>query len=176
MMQTFAEWLESKLAERGWSAADLTAASRDAVNPRGLDSGLISRWRRKGALAVVPTQAKTLNRLARALSVPETEVYEAAGLMPASGSAKRNDPVQSELDTRLARLGATLRKYPRAVWVSVMEANDRMADALAHTAEPPVSTPEKGAVSARITKQTRGKHNDREPFTFRKRLAQPSLA
>jgi hypothetical protein len=175
-MQTFAEWLEGKLAERGWSAADLTAASRDEVNPRGLDSGLISRWRRKDALAVVPTQAKTLNRLARALSVPEIEVYQAAGLAPAGGAAEHNDPIQSELDTRLARLGATLSKYPRAVWLAVLEANERMADALAHNAEPPVSAPEKGRVSAPIQEQTRGKPNDHEGFTLRKRLAQPLLA
>lgn len=93
-MQTFADWLEARLAERGWRAADLTAASRDDELPRGLDPGLISRWRRPPPDAVVPNQAKTLTRLAKALGVSEDEVYVAAGLKPKSNpeSAARLHP------------------------------------------------------------------------------------
>lgn len=85
-------------------------------------------------------------------------------------------PVQAELDARLAKLGNTLSKYPRAVWLAVLEANERMADALAHSAEPPVSAPEKGRVSASDQGQTGESSNDRGPFTLRKRLAEPALA
>jgi len=168
-MQTFAEWLDKQLIERNWTAADLTAASRDDENPRGLDSGLISRWRRKDALAVVPTQAKTLTRLARALAVPESEVYIAAGLEKEPSS----NPVQSELETRLARLGATLAQYPRAVWMAVLEANDRMAEALAHSADPPVSAPETGRVSAASRRATRGNGAQGPPLAPRSYAALP---
>jgi transcriptional regulator with XRE-family HTH domain len=175
MQQRFDEWLEAKLQERGWQAADLARASREADYPRGFDPGLISRWRKPPPLGVVPTRV-TLDRLARALDVPQREAYRAAGLWSADDVGDAEEKVQTELEARLARLGTTLSKYPRAVWLAVLEANERMADALAHSAEPPVSAPEKGGVSASIQEQKQDKHNDRDPFTLRKRLAQPALA
>jgi transcriptional regulator with XRE-family HTH domain len=176
MQRRFHEWLEEKLQERDWLAADLARASREPDYPRGFDPGLISRWRRPPPEGVVPNQAKTLTRLARAFGISESEVYAAAGLLPPDQADQAASVVQTELEARLARLGATLSKYPRAVWLAVLEANERMADALAHNAEPPVSAPEKGRVSAPIQEQTRGKPNDHEGFTLRKRVLQPSHA
>ncbi len=112
-MQTFAEWLDEQLTRRRWVAADLTAASRTEDYPRGLDSGLISRWRRRDATAVVPTQAKTLNRLAHALEVPESEVYRAAGLLPAD--ATMDETGQAHLPPRLAVFVAQIEQAFRGM-------------------------------------------------------------
>jgi hypothetical protein len=46
-MQTFRDWLEAQLARKKWTAADLTRASQTAENPRGIDSGVISRRGRR---------------------------------------------------------------------------------------------------------------------------------
>jgi hypothetical protein len=157
-MQTpFAEWLTAKLAERQWKAADLTRAS-ETPDFRGLDSGLISRWLSPLPHSAVPTHVETLQRLARALSVSEAEVWRAAGLSPPDVPASA---VQTELETRLSRLGMTLSRYPRAVWLSIIEANERMAAAYASQAEPAVSAPPEGGVSAANTAQTGGSRRRR---------------
>jgi len=131
-VQTFAEWLEDQLAARGWSAADLTAASQDVESPRGLDSGLISRWRRRDARAVVPTQAKTLARLARALSLPESEVYRAAGQLPADSVENpreqidaRRQLVRDQLDRWLAAVGPEHEDY---FWEALKAQGDSVVD------------------------------------------------
>jgi hypothetical protein len=137
---------------------------------------LASRWVHEDEKKRIVPGPTSCEKIASGLDLDPDYVLQVAGHRKARPDHAAPDPVQSELDTRLARLGATLRKYPRAVWVSVMEANDRMADALAHSADPPVSAPEKGAVSASITKQTRGKSSDHDGLTAHKYLAQPVLA
>jgi hypothetical protein len=39
-------------------------------------------------------------------------------------------PVQTELEMRLARLGAVWSEYPRTVWLAILEANERVVEAL----------------------------------------------
>lgn len=149
-MQTpFAEWLNAKLAERQWKASDLTRASR-TPDFRGLDSGLISRWLAPYPQGATPTHVQTLQRLAHALSVAEAEVYQAVGLLPSSVPAPK---VQTELETRLAHLGATLSHYPRSVWLAVLEANECMVNALAYQGESHVPP---SALNAPARPSTRG--------------------
>jgi hypothetical protein len=114
-MQTFADWLEARLAERGWRAADLTAASRDDELPRGLDPGLISRWRRPPPDAVVPNQAKTLSRLAKAFGVPEDEVYVAAGLKP-KGRSEPASRLHPRLLAFMAHVEAAFQSMTEQEW------------------------------------------------------------
>jgi len=136
-MQTpFGQWLTEKLDERGWIAADLTRASQTPDNPRGLDSGLISRWLRDGPLAATPTHAETLSRLAHAFRVPDSEVYRAAGRLPPDIPS---NPIQSELEERLHHLGTILSKYPRAFWLAVIEASEHFAESTTPPPSPPVS-------------------------------------
>jgi transcriptional regulator with XRE-family HTH domain len=164
------ELLSGAMRERfGGSVTRLAEACEVSV-------ALTSRWVHEDEKKRIVPGPASCEKIASGLDLDADYVLEAAGHRKPRPDRAQQDPVQSELDTRLARLGATLRKYPRAVWVSVMEANDRMAEALAHSADPPVSAPEKGGVSASIAKQNRGKQRDHDPFTLRKRLAQPLLA
>src|SRR4051794_32227414 len=105
MQQRFHEWLEERLRERGWQAADLARASRQPNYPRGFDPGLISRWRKAPPVGVVPTKP-TLDRLAATLGVSRTDAYVAAGYQPPAEENGRQPAaaVQSELDARLAKL------------------------------------------------------------------------
>jgi hypothetical protein len=122
-MHTFDQWLEAKLAERGWRASDLTAASRDDELPRGLDPGLISRWRRPPPLGVVPNQAKTLTRLARALGVPESEVYAAAGVqLPAVNVDTERDEHHPRLASFMAQIEAAFHALTEQEWAVREEA------------------------------------------------------
>jgi transcriptional regulator with XRE-family HTH domain len=70
-MDNFGEWLAGQLQAKGWRQADLARAS-------GLDSAVISNLvngrRNPGVNSCVA--------IARALSLPNEEVLEAAGLLP----------------------------------------------------------------------------------------------
>lgn len=160
-LEGFRQLLRARLQERG-------ALSR-LSEQSGLSTAVLSRWRD----GIGRPSDTNLKRLAPALGVPYEDLAKMCGYMPGEPSSSA---VESELDSRLAKLGATLSKYPRAVWLAVLEANERMADALAHNAEPPVSASEKGRVSASDAGQNGDTSNDRGPFTLRKRLPEPSLA
>lgn len=144
-MQTFADWLEARLAERGWRAADLTAASRDDELPRGLDAGLISRWRRPPPDAVVPNQAKTLTRLAKALGVSEDEVYVAAGITP-KGSVESSD---SRLHPRLAAFMAHVEAAFHSMTEQEWEVREDAGRSLFHVALPNATTHRKVRATGR---------------------------
>lgn len=65
----FAEWLQSELDKRGWKQANLVRAG---VNSSYI-SQVLNRLRRPG-----PTICR---QIAKALNLPEREVYERAGLL-----------------------------------------------------------------------------------------------
>lgn len=170
-MQTFADWIDQKLLERGWTAADLTAASHTPEYKRGLDSGLISRWRRHDELAVVPNQAKTLTRLARAFGVPEAEVYLAAGL-PTRGTVEARSKVDAmrqsardELDNWLTVVG------PRYEQMFLDDLRNRASStiALIRGIETAVSDPTDAAISASVRERPkrsrRPKTNGKGPLS-----------
>lgn len=137
---------------------------------------LASRWVHEDEKKRIVPSPVSCEKIAIGLDLDPDYVLQVAGHRKARTAQAGGDPIQSELESRLAKLGNTLSKYPRAVWLAVLEANERMADALAHSAEPPVSAPEKGRVSASDQGQTGESSNDRGPFTLRKRLAEPALA
>jgi transcriptional regulator with XRE-family HTH domain len=129
----------------------------------------VSRWR---SGSVKPDYESCL-RLARIVGGSPQVWLEAAGLDPELMPGEV--AVQSELDVRLARLGATLSSYPRAVWIAVLEANERMADALASN-QPPVSECPKDGVSASDGTQKLGKHDLDPPLTALKGRLAPAFA
>lgn len=133
-MQTFRDWLEARLAENHWTAADLTRASQTPDNPRGIDSGVISRWRRPPPHNTVPRNAERLNQLARALRVPESEVYAAVGLLPEDvrgdqDEADSTDGMDRETLIGLQRLGSIIVGYPQALRATVIQANIQLTEA-----------------------------------------------
>jgi hypothetical protein len=129
-MPRFDEWLEEKLGERGWTAADLNRASRDEQLPRGLDPGLIGRWRKPPPHGVVPNHARTLRRIARAFSVTDAEVWHAAGLMDSDvAQLDASDPLTVELRQRTTQMYDLLHDIPRVYWAPILKAYDRAIDA-----------------------------------------------
>ena len=65
-------------------------------------------------------------KIASGLDLDADYVLELAGHRSAQHAVV--DLGQSELDARLARLSRVLSRYPRAFWVAVLDAYDRMAD------------------------------------------------
>ena len=84
-------------------------------------------------------------KIARGLGLDADYVLQLAGHRPVDGS--RVDLGQSELDARLARLSHVLGRYPRAFWVVVLDAYERMADA-GEVLQGPVNASAEGGVSA----------------------------
>jgi transcriptional regulator with XRE-family HTH domain len=130
-MQRFSEWLASRLLELGWSKGDLSRAS-------GIADGVISRWSTDSTRRPSPA---SLARIAPALGIPYEDLMRLCGYLPGTPA------VQTELRTRMARLEATLSKYPRTWWVAVIDACERMAEA-GTSLQPPVSVSEAAPVSA----------------------------
>jgi hypothetical protein len=162
------ELLTSKMRERfGGSVTRLSEACDVSV-------ALGSRWVHEDERKRIVPGPASCEKIAIGLDLDPDYVLELAGHRKARPAAATVDPVRSELDARLAKLGATLSKYPRAVWLAVLEANERMADALHHAeAEPPVSAPSEGGVSASGQPLTQGPHDPEPPLSLRKRaLAQ----
>lgn len=133
MQYSFDEWLEAKLRERTWQAADLARAGIDEDHPRGFDPGLISRWLKPAPLGVVPLKP-TLDRLARALAVPQAEVYEAAGRLPPDGATVTDRPVRPpRLTAFLAQVEAAFHAMTAQDW-DVRESAGRALFAVPPTA------------------------------------------
>jgi len=121
-MQHFHEWLDSKLAEKGWQAADLARAGIDPTHPRGIDPGLISRWRKPPPIGVVPTKA-TLDRLARIFGASRSETYVAAGLQPPADEVRLDDlpdPIEQLIRDRVGDMREAVRDTPRVFWASII--------------------------------------------------------
>ncbi len=95
-------------------------------------------------------------KIARGLDLDADYVLALAGHRPADNS--RVDIGQSELDARLARLSHVLGRYPRAFWVVVLDAFDRMADVGEVFPVGPVSASAEGGVNATDASLTRDSH------------------
>ena len=94
-------------------------------------------------------------KIARGLDLDPDYVLQLAGHRPADGASV--DLAHSELDARLARLGHVLSRYPRAFWVAVLDAYDRMAD-VGEVLESPVNASVEGGVNATDASLTRDSH------------------
>jgi hypothetical protein len=131
MQQRFDEWLEARLQERGWQAADLNRASMTADYPRGFNPGLISRWRKPPPIGVVPNPP-TLDRLALVFKVPRVEVYAAAGRLLSDATAARAvepDLIEQYIRQGTAQMPAVLVGIPRKMWGPIIKLTfDRAID------------------------------------------------
>jgi transcriptional regulator with XRE-family HTH domain len=114
-MQAFSDWLRERRAERNWSQTDLSRAST-------VDSSNITRWE-TGATRPSPAN---LAKIAPALGVPYEDLLKRCGYLPGTPEPTT---VQSELQTRMARVSETLSRYPRPFWESVLRAIEAMATA-----------------------------------------------
>lgn len=128
---------------------------------------LASKWVAETERKRITPGPKSCEKIAKALDLDLDYILELAGHRPARADQPAADPIQAELDTRLARLGGTLSKYPRAVWLAVLEANEKLAEALAHQSESPVSAPSEGVVSAQTVAPTRLSHGSDDTLAKR---------
>jgi transcriptional regulator with XRE-family HTH domain len=80
----FSVWLESELKARDWRQADLT--KRSGINS-GLLSQILSRQRRPGPDAC--------RKIAKALGLKESQVFEIAGLMKDTDRTKFNPIIEA---------------------------------------------------------------------------------
>lgn len=133
--------LRARMTERG-SQARLSEQS-------GIPSPVLGRWR-DGVGRPTDTNLK---KLAPALGVPYEDLAKMCGYMNG-----RANPVSSEMDAHLARYGAVLSRYPRTIWLAVIEANEAMAAALAQIV-PPVSDSQTGGVIDQNDEKTRDDHD-----------------
>jgi transcriptional regulator with XRE-family HTH domain len=131
------KFLRQAMRERGWTIPQLAEAC-------DISLGLAQRWvSQNPRYRVIPSPASCA-KIAHALDLEADYVLEVAGHRQPTTLA---DPVQSELDARLAHLSRVLGHYPRAFWLAVIEASERMADA-GQLLERPVNAVEQGGVNA----------------------------
>ncbi len=115
--QEFADWLDRTLQERGWTGADLQRASRRSPMERGLDPGLISRYRKPGPDWTQPS-TENCRRIAAALHVDPDDVLVLAGHRappPISEEELIEDPLFQEVQAALPELREALEGIPE-VW------------------------------------------------------------
>ena len=84
-------------------------------------------------------------KIAHGLDLDPDYVLQLAGHRGADDATV--DLSQSELDARLARLGHILSGYPRAFWVVVLDAFERMAQ-VGEVLESPVNASSEGGINA----------------------------
>jgi transcriptional regulator with XRE-family HTH domain len=132
-MEEFRALLRERLRVRGTQAR--------LAKESGIKSPVIGHWAR-GETRPSPANLK---RIAPALGVPYEELMRMCGYLSGESTATS---VHSELEMRLARLGAIWSEYPRTVWLAILEANERVVEALSFqlprgtpdSAEPPDKT------------------------------------
>lgn len=134
----------------------------------GVPVQLASKWVAENPQKRTIPSPASCDKIADGLNLDPDYVLELAGHRKPRPGAAPVDPVQSELDARLAKLGATLSKYPRAFWLAVVEASERLAEAgEALVYEPPVSAPDEGGVSAADRARNRGQAGLEPPLAGR---------
>jgi hypothetical protein len=158
----FRELLRSHLSERG-------ALARLSKNS-GIASHVIGRWRDGHGR---PTDTN-LRKIAPFLGYAYEDLLKMCGYLDGQPVPK----VNSELEARLTKLGTTFSQYPRAVWLAILEANERMADALGAVPEPnpPVSASPQPRISGQTQALTRTKHASGGGLTGRLLGLYPALA
>lgn len=101
---TFAEWLQQRLDEHGWNIAELQRRS-------GVPYATVYAYVRGTRGAARAPQRGHLSALAVALSVPEGQVFDAAGL------ADPNKSDDERVSLRWAALGRSLTpEQERTAW------------------------------------------------------------
>lgn len=137
----------------------------------------VSRWVHEDDHKRTTPRPLACEKIAIALDLDPDYVLELAGHRKPRADRPAVDPVNFELNARLARLGETLGRYPRAFWLAVVEASERMAGAgEALGTEPPVSAPPEGGVSASRQSPKRGNGGSHRPLANTSHLPEPALA
>lgn len=140
-MEVF-EFLRTELRARRWNMSDFARAA-------GVSKQAAGQWLSEDASTRLIPSPASCQKIAAALGIDPDYILELAGHRKPRPDRPSIDPVQSELDTRLARLAATLSQYPRVFWLAVVEASERMATAgEALHAAPPVSATSEERISA----------------------------
>lgn len=137
------DFLDDWRVAKGWSIQRFA----DEI---GVHQSLASKWLHPNPERRVTPRGKRLRRIAQVIGVPYERLRDLAEIDEETPNVAHvaEAAVQSELDARLARLRTTLSRYPRAVWLAVIEANEKMADALDALPEGPVTNPQEGRVTA----------------------------
>ena len=117
----------------------------------------VSKWVAEDERKRTVPGPASCQKIARGLKLDADYVLELAGHRSAASEPKTVDLAHSELDARLARLGHVLSRYPRAFWVAVLDAYERMAD-VGEVLEGGVSAPLEGGVNASDASLTRDSH------------------
>lgn len=142
---------------------EFRALLTERLRPRGalarlaresdIKSPVIGHWQR-GETRPSPAN---LGKIAGPLGVPYEDLLRMCGYLPGDAAVSDVDP---ELKARLARMGTRLTRYPRTVWLAVLEANEAMAQALEQsTKPPPAGDPERfGRPKIDTLYQTSGSH------------------
>jgi len=144
--------IENWLVARDASQADLHRAS-------GVPQNVISKWLNG---EVARASDRNLKRIAPILGLSYEELLRHMGEIPTTQAG--DSGVQSELEMRLHHLGSVLGRYPRAFWLAVIDASERMAEA-GEAFQPPVSASKEPSVSVDHSAQTRGNHGSRPGLT-----------
>jgi transcriptional regulator with XRE-family HTH domain len=95
-MNTFSEWLNSKLKELDWTQADLARAS-------GLTRATISYY--LGPKSKKPDE-DALRKIAKAFKLPVEAVFRAAGVLPPT----TNDPWIEDMNHKISQLTGIRRE------------------------------------------------------------------
>lgn len=114
--ERFSEWLQSEMGKRNWTQADLSRQS-------GLHRAIISKL----VLASSTPLPDTLLAIASAFKLPESQVFEAAGILP---SNKDVDPWVEQMNVLLNSI-----KDPRARAIA-----EKLLDSLASNEEEAAAT------------------------------------
>ena len=117
----------------------------------------VSKWVAEDERKRTVPGPASCQKIARGLNLDPDYVLELAGHRSAVSRTQTVDLAHSELDARLARLGHVLGRYPRAFWVAVLDAYERMAD-VGEVLEGGVSVPLEGGVNASDAALTRDSH------------------
>ena len=143
--------MDDQSAFRDYVTAWLASTRRSAASlgeEAGIDQSLLSKYLHARPDKRVRPSPKNLRKLAPVLGVPYETLMRQCGYLPAEHAAQPVDPVQAELDARIAHLGVTLGQYPRAFWLAVVEAAERMARIGEALPQLPVTAPGQSGFTA----------------------------
>lgn len=120
------DFLRQAMKERAWSIPRLAEACD--VNP-----GLVARWVSKNARYRVTPGPASCKKIAAALGLDPDYVLELAGHREHTRprepvEADTDDPVDQAIRARMKAFESIVRTYPKAVRLSVIEANIKMAE------------------------------------------------
>jgi len=128
--------LRTILRERAWSVPYFARQCDVSVQ-------LAYKWLAEDESGRITPAPRSCAKIATALSLDPDYVLKLAGHRQSLSTDRPVDPDRAELEARLSRLGERLSPFPRPFWLAVMDASERLAEALdaLPDAELPTATP-----------------------------------